>query len=72
MPWKRETLKSCGITWRTTSKGAATFSVTRVTALALEIETMAREGKTQEALNAIGEINGESVKLKEYVAKLSV
>ena len=51
---------------------AATFSVTRVTSLALEIETVAREGKTQEALNAIGEINGESVKLKEYVAKLSV
>ncbi|MBI5054118.1 MAG: PAS domain S-box protein [Chloroflexi bacterium] len=51
---------------------AATFSVTRVTALALEIETLAREGKTHEALKAVGEIGEEEVKLKEYVGKLSV
>jgi len=50
---------------------AATFSVTRVTLLALEIETLAREGRTKEAAHAIQEIGEESIKLKEYVAKLS-
>lgn len=50
---------------------AATFSVTRVTLLALEIETLAREGKTKETAYAIQEIGEESIKLKEYVTKLN-
>lgn len=49
---------------------AATFSVTRVTLLALEIETLAREGKTKEAAHAIQEIGAECDKLTEFILNL--